>query len=1434
MPLGLQAGGFQQTVFGLLASTAYYYTAEATNAAGVSWAAASASVTTAATNPAPTLVSVLTYHNDNSRQGANTNETILTPANVNTNFFGKLFSQAVDGYVYGQPLIVPNLVIPGNGMHNVVFVVTENDSVYAFDADNNAGSNAVPLWSTSLIPLGETTVPSADTGTSDIVPEIGITSTPVIDPVSGTLYLEAKTKAVVSGQSHYIHRLHALDITTGAEKFSGPGVIADTIYNGSYTFVSGPSTPGNGDGSVNGVVNFNALRQMNRMALGLINGVIYLGFASHGDNGPYHGWLLGYNATNVTQAVSVFDSTPNGGLGGFWSAGGGFSADAAGNFYLLTGNGSFDATGGTISATNSFGMSALKFSTTNGPAQLVDYFAPHDEAAQSAADLDLGSGDDVVLADSAGSTNHPHLLAVAGKNGTIYLLDRDNLGKFNAAGDSQIVQYFPNAIGQNFGTPVFWNNSLYYIGLNDTLTQFPVSNAVINATPIRSPNTFSGDKSSTTPALSANGASAAIIWAIDSSAYASSGPAVLYAYNATNVSQMLYNSSQILNRDNPGGSVKFTVPTVANGKVYVGSEYQLSVYGLGNFLTPPAITPAGGVFTNSVTVSLTDTVGNALIYYTLDGSTPTTNSTRYTGAFILTNTTLLTTFATAANAVNSGTTKATFLDSSAIGDGSGLQGSYYANHTASVPYTGDPTLVSTDAVVNFIWTTGPGGGVAQTGFTVRWLGTVEPQFNENYTFTVTADDGARLFVNGQELINGWIDQAPTAYQGTIALNGQQLYNIEMDYYQNGGGAEAELQWSSPSTPLAVIPQSQLYPFTNPPPAVVLASPTNNASYTGTASSTINANADAPFNSLTKVDFYANAQYLGSVSNAPYVLTATGLPAGSYALMAVATDGSGLRSTSAPVSVTVTAGSGEAYGLTNVPATPAFFNMPGSFDGVSFASLPAQLSQVGIFTNTPTMAPYAGLIPYAPNTPLWSDGALKTRYMAVPHAGGFITPNEQITFAPTGSWTFPAGTVLVKTFELQTNADDPTAIRRLETRLLVRDINGAVYGVTYKWRSDNSDADLLTTSSNEDIAILTSSGTVTQTWYYPSLADCLTCHTRVANYALGLSTRQLNGNFTYGNGVTDNQLRAINRAGLFNPAINEADIPNYEPLAALTNTAVSFETRARSYLDANCAQCHQPGGSGPGFDARFDTPLTNQDLIYGVLAKGNLGYDNADVVVPQDIWRSVLYDRINTTEATIKMPPLGRNLIDTNAVAVFANWINGLAGTPAEAPPVIDPNGETFAGSIAVGLSSADTNATIYYTLDGTLPTTNSLIYAGPFELSNSALVSANAFAPGFINSVAATAQFTLETEQGMIARRVASGKGLKLNAVKFVKGGAFQLKFGAVTNVTYVLQGSTNLRDWVSLSTNRPAVTPFFWADAGATNFRTRFYRVIEQTGNGR
>ncbi len=1353
------------------------------------------------------LVPMLTYHNDNTRVGANTNESVLTPANVNVSSFGRLFTYTVDGHIYAQPLVMTNVNIPGKGIHNVVYVGTEHDTVYAFDADSNAGVTGGLLWQTNLGISAVT--PNSDFGNRygpyhDLNPEMGITGTPVIDPVSGTLYVDAFTHEGAS----YFHRIHALDITSGSERPFSPVLVTASV-------------PGVGVGSSGGVLAFDHKQSFNRCAMTLAGGVLFATYTGYADTDPYHGWILGYNPTTLLQLTNyIFNTSPNSTIAawganagecGIWMGGNGLCVDSRTNLYFEVGNGPFNAN----SSGTEYGDSFVRLSISNR-FSVADYFTPFNQASLASSDADLGSGGPLLLPDSAGSALHPHLIVGCGKEGKIYLLDRDNMGHYNAANDNAIVQFIGGAVGGTWSSPAYFNNFIYYLGSGDVLKAFKITTnntAPIVTTPTSQSSTSYGFPGAT-PAVSANGTSNGIVWAIQADAFGSGGPSVLRAYNATNVAQALYNSSQNLARDNPGGAVKMTVPTIVNGKVYVGAKYALSVFGNAVFLAIPTISPNGGVFTNSVTVTLADASPGVNLYYTLDGTTPTTNSRPYTGPFVLTNSTAVRAVATRSGNLDSAVASAGFVNSSAIGNGTGLTGRYYTGHTAASPFSGSPTLVRTDATLNFNWGTGsPDPSVGADTFTVRWTGAVQAQFNETYTFYATADDGVRLWVNGQQLINAWVDQAPATYQGTISLKAQQLYNITMEYYENGGGAVAQLAWSSPSTTQVIIPQTQLYPFTNPPPGVVLNSPANGSIYTASASVSLDATAAAQYNSLDHVSFYANGTSLGSISNLPYALTANGLAAGSYALTAVATDGSSLVSTSSPVNITVNSGSGLPYGFTPRGPVPAFLKMPQTAAG----SLPTLLSQAGVFANMPNMVPTNGLIPYSPNTPLWSDGAAKTRWMALPYNGGLDTPDQQIGFSTNGEWAFPTGTVFIKHFALATDeVNTNVPLRRLETRLLVRDPNGSVYGVTYKWRPDNSEADLLSGSLSEDILITNAIGIRTQTWYYPSPSDCLACHTPAANYVLGLKTRQLNGNFTYpASGLTDNQLRTFNHLGLFNPGIDEAQIPSYAQLVSVTNTNASLTNRVRSYLDANCAQCHRPGGSGPTFDARYDTPLASQNIINGNVL-GNLGYDNAHVVTPRDIWRSILYQRANSLEPLIKMPPLARNLVDTNAMMVIAAWINAMPGIPALAPPTLNPAAGTFNGSVDITALPPNVGATIYYTLDGSLPTTNSLKYTGPILLTTSTTVNANAFESGFNNSVAASGVFTILppiffTSPGMFSNNV------------------FQLHLSATPNKPYILQASTNLTQWASINTNTPPATPFYLTDPNATNFSRRFYRVLLQ-----
>ncbi len=520
---------------------------------------------------------VLTQHNDISRTGLNSSETILTPTNVNTATFGKAFSQAVDGFIYAQPLYVPNVTIAG-GTHNVIYVATEGDSVYAFDADSNTGTNAGLLWHANLIDTahgaaaGATTVnieADLDSGCSDLIPQVGITSTPVIDASGGTMYVETKSKE----NGNFIHRLHAIDITTGAEKSPGPAAITASVSGG-------------GEGSVGGVITLDGLHHLNRVGLLLLNGTIYIGYASHCDIQNYHGWLLAYDAGTFTQ-TSILNTTAGGGLGGFWMSGTGVAADSNANIFIASGNGDFD----TVNVpARELGDTIMKlFNTGSSPLSLTDYFTPYDQSTLDGDDTDVGSGGVLLLPDQPGSVTHE--LVQAGKEGTIYLINRDQMtagnlhycqtcGTFPTGKDTQITQEIQNQLGGTWSTPAYFNNAVYFCGSGDNLKEFPLSNGLLAT----SPSATSGHAFNfpgCVPAGSGNGNTNGIIWVIDGSTYGTPssfglGPAVLYAYRADTLG-LLWNSSQT-GTDTAGNAVKFTVPTIANGKVYIGTETELDVY----------------------------------------------------------------------------------------------------------------------------------------------------------------------------------------------------------------------------------------------------------------------------------------------------------------------------------------------------------------------------------------------------------------------------------------------------------------------------------------------------------------------------------------------------------------------------------------------------------------------------------------------------------------------------------------------------------------------------------------------------------------------------------------------------------------------------------------------------------------------------------------
>jgi hypothetical protein len=520
---------------------------------------------TSTSSPPATGTDITTFHNDVARDGLNATETTLTPSNVNVHTFGLLRNLSVDGKVDAEPLYLSGLTI-GSTAHNAVFVATENDSMFAFDSDTGA-----TLWqdsSAQLLPSGETTSDTRSCG--QVTPQIGITSTPVIDRSAGahgTIFFVVMSK---DSSGNYHQRLHALDVTTGAELLNGPAEIKATY-------------PGVGAGNSNGTLTFAPGNYKERAALLLLNGTIYLSFASHCDIPPYSAWVMGYSESSLQQ-TTVLNLTPNGGnsaggsygAGAIWQSGGGPAADAQGNIYIEMANGDFETSlnSNGFPSQQDFGNAFVKLSLSGGKLAVADYFTMTNTVSESDSDTDLGSGGPLVLPDITNGSSTVQLAIAAGKDGTIYVANRNNMGKFNPTTD-QIYQELPQAVPEGvWGVPAYFNNTVYYCDQADTLKAFPISNAKLGSASSATATNY--EYPGALPSVSANGTANGIVWAIENT-----NPAILHAYSAGNLGTELYNSNQAANGvDNPGAGNKFITPAIADGKVFVATTNSVAVYGL--------------------------------------------------------------------------------------------------------------------------------------------------------------------------------------------------------------------------------------------------------------------------------------------------------------------------------------------------------------------------------------------------------------------------------------------------------------------------------------------------------------------------------------------------------------------------------------------------------------------------------------------------------------------------------------------------------------------------------------------------------------------------------------------------------------------------------------------------------------------------------------
>jgi hypothetical protein len=566
---------------------------------------------------------VTTWHYDNARSGVQPSETVLTPSNLTSSKFGKIFSLPVIGDVYAQPLYLHQYQMADGQLHNVLLVATAEDYIYAFDADGKNPSQGY-LWRKWLVNSGETWLTYLDENSDfDIYPNIGIISTPVVNRGGGTIYVVSRSKTT-SGTTKYFQRLHALNIADGTEKLNGPTTIQATVK-------------GLGDGGT--TISFNPQLHNQRAALLLAptpsagsGNSVFIAWASHGDQGTYHGWVMAYDAANIAAQNGAWVDTPNGVEGGIWMAGGGPSTDGQGNVFIAGGNGTFDAnTGG-----SDYGDTAFRL-TLGTSIAVADYFTPGDQASLDSNDQDMGTGAVMLLPTQGGSI--PHLAMTVDKSGTIYLINRDHMGGYTTPGNSS-VQSFTGGGFKNRSSFAFFNNTMYagFAGAPLQAWAFNPQTELFSTTPqSKSGNTFgcNCNGAGSTPSVSASGTTNGIVWTLDNSGFTKT-PAVLYAYSPTNLGTQLYNSTQAANsRDAAAVAVKFTTPTVADGQVFVGGRNAVTVYGL---LTPnaplaatPSFSPPGGTYTSTQSVSITDSTPSASIYYTTNGNTPSTGSTLYSG-----------------------------------------------------------------------------------------------------------------------------------------------------------------------------------------------------------------------------------------------------------------------------------------------------------------------------------------------------------------------------------------------------------------------------------------------------------------------------------------------------------------------------------------------------------------------------------------------------------------------------------------------------------------------------------------------------------------------------------------------------------------------------------------------------------------------------------
>jgi hypothetical protein len=1290
-------------------------------------------------------VSVTTYHNDNARTGQNTQETYLTPANVNSSQFGKLFTVVVDGAVFAQPLYLTNVNISG-GTHNVVYVATQHDSVYAIDADTGT-----LYWQKSLIPSGGSTV-SSNTDLNfcgDIAAEVGITSTPVIDATTGTLYVVAKVKL----NGAILQYLHALDVSTAAEKFGGPVSIQASV----------PGTATDGNGSM---VAFDSRQENQRAGLLLENGHVVISWAAHCDKTPYHGWVMSYGATTLTQE-GVYNTSPNGSANGIWMSGAGPAADSSGNIYFATGNGTWSTTDN--------GDSIVKLGPPSGSTlPLLDYFTPYDQGSLAAADLDVSAGGVVLLPTAS---NGKQLLAMLSKAGTIYLIDTASMGKYCVTqtpactnSDTNIVQEIPKAFTGYWGAPAFWNGYLYWSGGNDTsgaaeplkAYSFDANGSGLISTSPTSVAAHSFNFSGPVPSVSSNGSSNGIVWGMDNSSFASTcsggtGCQVLYAYDATNLANMLYNSNQAPNnRDVPGSAVKFTTPTIANGKVYVAGKGSVSAFGLLSAVAPtataPTLSPIGGTYTSAQTVSIADTTPGAVIYYTTDGSTPTTASATYAAAITVSATTTVKAIAVASGYTTSPVSSATYTISTptaatptfspAAGTYTAAQSITLADTTsgATIYYTTDgttPTTVSAkySAAITVSATTTIKAIAVASGYTNSAVGSA------SYTISVPAaakpsfSPAAGTYTAAQS-----VTLADTTAGASI-------------YYTTDG--------STPTTASAIYSAAIPVSATTTIKAIAVAAGFANSAV-GSATYTISAPTAAAPTFSPAAGAYTTTQTVtlgdATAGAAIYYTTDGTTPTTASAQYSTALT---IAATTTVKAIAVASGynnsavSSAGYTISAAPpptaAAPTVSPAAGTYTSAQAVTLADSTSGAVIYytidgsTPTTASAVYSGALSVNATTVI----------KAIAVASGYA--NSAVTSA---TYTISASGAPVSTPVSLASAANVHAIGTNGAAVTNGGIDtwgyaysSSLLGSTVTWSGVTFNLGAPGTAgaaSNTTLALPAVSSTALNL-----LAVAVNGHHRnsfVVTYTDGTTatfTQSLSdwvSSLGYaGESVAVSMTYRINQYGV----IDNRPVYIYGYTFALdsTKTVKSVTLPATRNIVVVAATLSTASGSTPPTAATptsspgAGTYTTTQSVTLADTTAGAVIYYTTDGSTPTTA--SAVYSTPLTVGATTTVKAIAvANGYTTSAVG-SATYTISATPPPAAATPTLSPAGGAYASAQTVTLADTTAGAVIYYTTDGSVPTTASTTYSAAITVGATATIKAIAAASGYSLSAVGSATYTI-------------------------------------------------------------------------------------------